>query len=75
LFSLGLRVTILFFAGAVALHTAEIGGPIVQTAFTLILGALAVAAALAFGLGGREIAAKKLQEWTENSGKNENEKK
>ena len=75
LFSLGLRVTILFFAGAVALHTAEIGGPIVQTAFTLILGALTVAAALAFGLGGREIAAKKLQEWTENSGKNENGKK
>lgn len=72
LFGLGLRVTILFFAGAVALHTADIGGPIVQMAFTLILGALAVAAALAFGLGGRDVAAKKLKEWTEkdeNSGK------
>ena len=75
LFSLGLRVTILFFAGAVALHTADIGGPIVQTAFTLILGSLAVAAALAFGLGGRDIAARKLREWTEDSTKNADEKK
>ena len=75
LFSLGLRVTILFFAGAVALHTADIGGPIVQTAFTLILGSLAVASALAFGLGGRDIAAKKLREWTEDSATDADEKK
>lgn len=74
LFSLGLRVTILFFAGAVALHTADIGGPIVQTAFTLILGSLAVATALAFGLGGRDIAARKLREWAENSEKEPAEK-
>ena len=67
-------MTILFFAGAVALHTADIGGPIVQTAFTLILGSLAVAAALAFGLGGRDLAAKKLREWSENSVKDEDRK-
>ncbi len=65
MFSLTLRIVILFFAGAVALHTADIGGTIVVTAFTLILGALAVAAALAFGLGGREVAARKLKEWIE----------
>ena len=43
----------------------EIGGPIVQTAFTLLLGAVCVAIALAFGLGGREFAARKYEEWTQ----------
>ena len=58
-----IRYAILFFAGAVALHSTGIGSPIVLMAFTLILGAAAVAAAIAFGLGGKEIAAEKLKEW------------
>jgi len=31
---------------------------------TLALGALAVAAAIAFGMGGRDFASRKLQAWT-----------
>jgi hypothetical protein len=32
-------------------------------AFGLLLGAVAVAVAVAFGLGGRDIAAKELEKW------------
>lgn len=32
-------------------------------AFGLLVGAIAVAVALAFGLGGREIAGRELEEW------------
>ena len=57
------RLSILFLTGAMALHATGIGSPIIQTAFALLLGAVAVAAAIAFGLGGRELAAKKLDDW------------
>lgn len=63
------RVAVLIFTGAIAIHNMNIGGPIVQTAFTLLLGAVCVAVALAFGLGGREFAAKKLDEWTRKTDK------
>jgi hypothetical protein len=36
---------------------------IINMAFGLLLGAVAVAIAIAFGVGGRELAARKLQEW------------
>jgi hypothetical protein len=36
---------------------------IVNLAFGLLLGAVAVAVALAFGLGGREVAARQLTQW------------
>ncbi|NMA42694.1 MAG: mechanosensitive ion channel [Oligosphaeraceae bacterium] len=58
------RGCVLVFTGAIAIHNMEIGGPIVQTAFTLLLGAVCVAIALAFGLGGREFAARKYEEWS-----------
>ncbi|MFA6930928.1 MAG: mechanosensitive ion channel [Lentisphaeria bacterium] len=58
------KVCVLIFTGAIAIHNMEIGGPIVQTAFTLLLGAVCVALALAFGLGGREFAARKYEEWS-----------
>lgn len=61
------RYSILFFAGAVALHSTGIGSPIVLMAFTLILGAAAIAGAIAFGLGGKEMAAEKLKEWCKKS--------
>ena len=59
------RVSVLVFTAAIALHNMQIGSPIVQTAFTFLLGSVCVAIALAFGLGGREFAAKKLEEWKE----------
>ena len=58
------RACVLIFTGAIAIHNMEIGGPIVQTAFTLLLGAVCVAVAIAFGLGGREFAARKYEEWS-----------
>lgn len=59
------RVTVLVFTGAIAIHSTGIGGPIVLTAFTFLLGSVCVAVALAFGLGGREFAADKLRQWNE----------
>ncbi len=64
IFSFALRLVILFFAGAIALQTTGIGSSIVLTGFALIVGAVAVAFAIAFGLGGRDWAAKKLEEWS-----------
>jgi hypothetical protein len=59
------RVAILVLAGAMALRQMGLANEIVNMAFTLILGAIAVAVALAFGLGGREVAARQLEEWNE----------
>ena len=36
---------------------------IINLAFGITLGAAAVAVAIAFGIGGRDIAARKLDEW------------
>ncbi|MFO7742076.1 MAG: mechanosensitive ion channel, partial [Anaerolineae bacterium] len=47
------RGAVLAFAGAMALRQMGLANEIVNLAFGLILGAIAVAAALAFGLGGR----------------------
>ncbi|HID51306.1 MAG TPA: hypothetical protein EYP41_04610 [Anaerolineae bacterium] len=52
------RVVIIFFATAMALRELGVANDIVSLAFGLILGALALAFALAFGLGGRDIAAR-----------------
>jgi hypothetical protein len=43
----------------------ELSDLIVQMAFGLILGSAAVATAIAFGLGGREAAARILERWTD----------
>ncbi|MFW6135193.1 MAG: mechanosensitive ion channel [Chloroflexota bacterium] len=57
------RGAILAFAGAMALRQMGLANEIVNLAFGLVLGAIAVAAALAFGLGGREVAARQLEQW------------
>lgn len=57
------RVAILVLAGAMALRQMGLAPEIVNLAFGLMLGAIAVAAALAFGLGGREEAADVLRNW------------
>ena len=57
------RVSVLIFTAAIALQNMNISSSIVQTAFTFLLGAVCVAIALAFGLGGRDFAAQKLNEW------------
>lgn len=62
--ALAARVSVLFLAGAMALRHMGIANEIINLAFGLLLGAIAVAAAIAFGYGGRDLAAKKLAEWT-----------
>jgi hypothetical protein len=67
------KVAILLLAGAMALRQMGLANEIISIAFGLLLGAVAVAGAIAFGIGGREIAARKLNEWTKSieSGKDE----
>jgi hypothetical protein len=55
------RVVILVLAGAMALRQMDIANEIVNLAFGLLLGAVAVA--IAFGLGERESAASLIEEW------------
>lgn len=57
------RIAIIAFSVAMALQQMGIAGDIVNLAFGLLLGAIAVAIALAFGLGSRDIAAGQVREW------------
>jgi hypothetical protein len=59
------RVAILLLFGSMALRQMGIANEIVQLAFGLTLGSLAVALAIALGLGGREVAARELGRWIE----------
>ncbi len=54
------QYAIIFFATFLALHQLKIGGEILTSAFQIAFGAVCLAAALAFGLGGRELAARYL---------------
>ena len=56
---------IVFFSGAIALIQLGIGEDIVVSAFGLVFGAAALALALDFGLGGRDVAAEYLKRWLE----------
>jgi hypothetical protein len=57
------RIAIIALVAAMALQQAGIAPNIVNLAFGLLLGAIAVAIALAFGLGGRDVAADQLRDW------------
>jgi hypothetical protein len=57
------RFAILGFVLAMGLRAMGIGEDIVNLAFVLTLGAIAVAVALSFGLGGREAAGKQMEHW------------
>jgi Mechanosensitive ion channel, conserved TM helix len=58
------RVAILVLAGAMALQRADLAPEITQDAFRLSLGAVAVAVAIAFGVGGKDVAREMLEKWT-----------
>ena len=58
-------IAIIFFSSAVALVQLGIGEDVVAAAFVIAFGAAALATALAFGLGGRELAADYLKRWLE----------
>lgn len=57
------RLALLTFVGAIALQQMGIAPSLVNLAFGLLFGSIAVAIALAFGLGCRSIAAAQVQEW------------
>lgn len=59
-------LAVLFFAGSIGLSQMGLAEEIVQLAFAVLLGSLGVAAAIAFGLGGRDSAAQLLEEWRQN---------
>lgn len=58
------RVAILGMVLAMGLRAMGIADDIVNLAFALVLGAVAVAVALAFGLGGREAAGRIAERWS-----------
>ena len=57
------RISIWIFAGAMALRQMGLANEIINIAFALVVGSVAVAFALALGLGGREVAGRHLDEW------------
>ena len=57
------RVAILVLVAAMALQQVGVAGEIVNIAFGVLLGAIGVAAALAFGLGSRETAGRMVENW------------
>ncbi|HMQ35460.1 MAG TPA: mechanosensitive ion channel, partial [Chloroflexaceae bacterium] len=61
LLALTARVAIIALAGAMALRQMGLANEIINLAFGLTLGALAVAFALAFGLGAREVAGREAE--------------
>lgn len=65
LMAVAARVSILILSGAIALSQMGLASEIIQLAFGLLLAAVALATALAFGLGGRAVAARELEAWLE----------
>ncbi|PMB18928.1 mechanosensitive ion channel [Fischerella thermalis] len=59
------RIAIITLVAAMALQQIGVAPDIVNLAFGLLLGAIAVAIALAFGLGSRDIAREQVQQWLE----------
>jgi len=57
------RLAILVLAGAMALRQMGLANEIINIAFGMLLGAVAIAVAIAFGIGGRDIAAGELEKW------------
>ncbi|MDJ0625443.1 MAG: mechanosensitive ion channel [Candidatus Caenarcaniphilales bacterium] len=63
LLSSAARISIIVLAGAMALNHMGLANEIINLAFGVLLGSIAVAIAIAFGLGGKEIAARELDSW------------
>lgn len=57
------RISIITLVSAMALERIGIATNIVNLAFGLLVGGIAVAIAIAFGLGGRDVAGEQLKSW------------
>lgn len=61
------RVAVWAFAVVVAVNQLGVARTLINTLFTGLVSAVALAAGLAFGLGGRDLAARKLEDWSDRS--------
>jgi hypothetical protein len=62
------HAAIVVLATIMALRQAGLGEDVVTLAFGLLLGAAAVATAIAFGIGGRDAAHRYVERWTRGTG-------
>jgi len=60
------KVAIIVLASAMGLRQMGVANEIINTGFTLMIGAFAVGAAIAIGFGGKETAGRLLEKWTRN---------
>ena len=60
------RVAIAALSLFMGLREMGLANEIITLAFGLILGSAAIAAAIAFGMGGRDLAKKHMEQWTQN---------
>lgn len=67
------RIAIITLVSAMALQQMGIAADIVNLAFGLLLGAIAVATAIAFGLGSRDVAGEQVRDWLESFKRKKNE--
>jgi len=65
------RISIVALITAMVLKQMGIASNIVDLAFGLLTGAIAVAIAVAFGLGGKDIASQQLREWLDSFKRND----
>ena len=63
LLAVATRVSIIVLASAMGLRQMGLANEIITLAFGLLLGAIAVASALAFGLGARDVAGRTVEDW------------
>jgi hypothetical protein len=61
--ALAAKASIIVLSAAMALSQVGVAGDILNLAFGLLLGSIAVAVALAFGLGSRDVAAEQVRKW------------
>jgi hypothetical protein len=69
------KIAIVALSIFMALDQLQIAQSIVVTAFTLLLGAVALAAGLAFGLGNRELAGEYMRRWVEEGSRKASERR
>lgn len=59
-----LKIAIIVLASAMGLRQMGLANEIINMGFTLMIGALAVGAAIAIGMGGKDTAGRLLEKWT-----------
>ena len=57
------KIAILFLAGVMALSQMGVAQEIIVIGFGILLGAIALTAVIAFGVGGRDLAAREMEKW------------